>query len=65
MDKLTCVRKVWTNIWHPHRCGKPAKFFYDGLHSAVPLCGIHARSATREGKSVKPISAHSANEGKP
>lgn len=59
MDELTCVRKIWTDVWHPHRCGKPAKFYKEGIHGQIPLCGIHARSESRRGVIVHalPVSA--------
>jgi hypothetical protein len=60
-ESFTCVHQIWTDVWHPHRCGKPAKFYYDGLGGPVALCGIHARSARHGAKNVKPIAALSAS----
>lgn len=54
-QKLVCVEKVWTNIWHPHRCGKPAKWLVDtGGPARSPLCGIHVRYWKRKDAKMEP-----------
>lgn len=61
---MICVRKIWKDPWHPHRCGKPAKFTAGGEGpSRIPLCGIHAKQALRYTDDVKPIESEHSQPG--
>ena len=54
--KYTCIRKL-SRDWPRFTCGEPAKFYTDGIHSIIPLCGLHADLERRKGRAVKPITA--------
>lgn len=56
-ETLLCVRKIWRENFGPYKdCGRRAKFYIEGIHAPVLLCGMHANASKRRGAKLKPIS---------
>lgn len=56
-EKEVCQTTLWTDIWHPQQCGKPAKYRVENPSSGIKFlcCGIHVRNKRTRGWTIEEL----------